>query len=273
MSDDNKNGQNNAFDRSSKDDDNNGHHTVYGFGSVAAPGFNPTTGFMWTGTGQPNAGYNTSTDDNVQLSFNVIHRTDGFYTPTGYGANHEANYTVLPGTQTINGGNLNRAEWNVGYEGTSAAGTSVAALAANAAKPAPKGEDGGDDHGDDNHHDGGIVNLNAYDFKMQIVESRPGFIAKDVFDFNSATHVWTGEHSGLAFGGDDFAPGGAPASVQSAVFENSLNVAFLKGDFFGTLPQETAPGTRWDFKEVAFNAGTSHEVAANAVHVLIAPTV
>lgn len=72
--------------------------TTYGFGSVAAPSFNPSTGFMWTGTGQPNAGYNLSTNDGVQLAFNVIHRTDGAYTPTGYGSNHEANYSVLAGT-------------------------------------------------------------------------------------------------------------------------------------------------------------------------------
>jgi hypothetical protein len=224
----------------SQSDNANAAHlkgSIYGFGSVDAPGFNPTTGFMWTGTGQPNTGYNTSTNDGVQLGFNVIHRTDGFYTPDSYSPNHEANYTVLSGTQTINGGNPNRAEWNVGYEGATS----------------------------------NTVNLNAYDFKMQIVESRPGFIASDVFDLNTATHVWTGEASGLAFGGDDFAPGGAPASTMAAVFENSLNVAFLKGDLFGTLPQETSSGTHWDFKQVAFSAGSPHEIAANAIHIAIQP--
>jgi hypothetical protein len=241
--------------------DNNGHlqGDVFGFGAVAAPAFNPTTGFLWTGTGQTNTGYVNSTDGNIQTAEKINHRQDGDYTPTINPDNGRADYTVNAGTQISNPA---RAEWNWNYVDNVAAGTS-------ATDPAL----------------GSLPDLGSYDLKMLITESRPGFIHSDVFDFNAANHVWTAENTlnaagtaKLAFGGDDFAPGGAPANVQSHVTENSENVAFLQGanaaDGFGTLPGMTSAGTQWDFKEAVFQGGTGHMLSSTDVHVLIAaPTV
>jgi hypothetical protein len=241
--------------------DNNGHlegDVFGGPGAVATPAFNPTTGFMWTGTGQTNTGYVSSTDGNIQTAEKINHRTDGDYTPTINPDNGRADYTVNAGTQI---GNPARAEWNWNYVDNVAAGTPASDSAGLAALP----------------------DLGQYDLKMLITESRPGFIHhSDVFDFNAANHVWTAENTlnaggvnKLAFGGDDFAPGNlAPTGVQSHVTENSENVAFLQGanatDGFGTLPGMTAAGTQWDFKEAVFQGGTGHMLSSTDVHVLIA---
>ncbi|HTI83793.1 MAG TPA: hypothetical protein VL614_25355 [Acetobacteraceae bacterium] len=218
----------------------------FGFGSLAAPQFRTATTDIWTGTGNPNANWNLTNNGDIQLGEKVIHRGGADYLPSSTGPNGEQIYNVLAGTQS---GNPARAEWNWGYSGTTAAGTGPTdpALA-------------------------GAVQLNADDFKMQITESRPGFIASDVFDLDTTTHVWTGEKSGLQFGGDDFAPGGAPAAVRGTVFQNLENVAFLQGDFFGTLAQETSAGTQWDFTTAAFAGGSPHLLGEVHDHVNVVAT-
>jgi hypothetical protein len=227
--------------------DNSGHlqGDVFGFGSVAAPAFNPANGNLWFGSGNPNTGFVNSTDGNVQTAEKIIHRQGADYSPTIDPDTGRATYTVATGTQT---GNPARAEWNWTYVDNVAAGTSATDAAGLAAQP----------------------DLASYDLKMLITETRPGFIYSDVFDFNPANHVWSGEKSGLAFGGDDFLPSNtAPSGVQSHVTENSENVAFLQGADFGTLAQMTAAGTQWDFKEAVFQGGTAHMLDSTDVHVIV----
>ena len=44
--------QNNIFDQSDGAIDDRTKADTFGFGNVAAPAFDPTNGFMWTGGGQ-----------------------------------------------------------------------------------------------------------------------------------------------------------------------------------------------------------------------------
>ena len=57
----------------------------------------------------------------------------------------------------------------------------------------------------------------------------------------------------IVFGGDDFSQPGASAAVMSHIAENSVNLAFLSGEF-GPLATSTAAGTVDDVKLAGFNA-------------------
>jgi hypothetical protein len=245
------NAQNKVFDQSDDAIGGRTQNDAFSFGSAAlSPAFNPDTGNMWFGTGNPNTGWNLTDKGNLEVGLKVIHRQGADYTPTGSGRNGEQDYQVTAGPQT---GNLNRAEWNFNYVINTASG--VAAGDTFDLTKAPR--------------------LADFDFKMQITQSGPTFLHPHtaIFDLNAATHVWVDESNPtVAFGGDDFPSGsGASTEVMSHIAQNSVNLKFLEGEF-GALATSTAAGTEYDIVITGFKAGTGNLETYTHDHVtLVAP--
>ena len=228
-----KNAQNNVFDQNDNAIGGRTNGDVFSVGSAQAPGFNPVTGNMWYGTGNPNTNWNLTDHGNLETGLKIHARHGADYTPTTTGANGEQDYNVLAGTEP---GAPGYAGWNFDYVVNTAAGVAPGDLA-------------------------NTPGLNAYDFKMQITQISPTFISHTaIFDFDAATHAWVDENNpGIGFGGDDFSPPqGASALVQAHVAENSVNLKFLLGEFGPTIADATAAGTQYDIKLTGFTAGTGN---------------
>ena len=152
--------------------------TFSALGAALQPAFDPATGDLWFGTGNPNTGWNITDNANLETGLKVIHRQGADYTPTGTGANGEQDYTVNAGLQI---GNPTRAEWNFNYVVNTAAGVAQGTLSLT-----------------------NSPGLAAYDFKMQITQSGPQFLSPHtaIFDLDATNHVWVDENNPLiGFGG------------------------------------------------------------------------
>jgi hypothetical protein len=237
------NNQDNVFGQSDDTIANRTTGDIFRLGSALDPAVNPATGYLWFGTGNPNTGWNLTDKGKLETGLKIIHRGGADYTPTGTGANGEQYYTVNAGLQI---GNPARAEWNFNY----VVNTGVGGLAKN-------------------------PDLAAYDFKMQITQSGPSFLPPHsaVFALNAATHEWVDQsNSAVKFGGDDFAPGNAASpAVMAHIAENSVNLAFVTGDF-GSLAASTVAGTEYDIKLVGFKSGNLETFTHDHI-TLVAPPV
>jgi hypothetical protein len=247
-----KNAQNNVFDQNDSAIGGRTNGDAFTTGTALQGAVDPSTGALWFGAGNPNTGWNLTDKANLETGLKVIHRQGADYSPTGPGPNGEQDYTVNAGLQA---GNSNRAEWNFNYVVNTAAGVAPG----------------------DTFDLANTPGLAAYDFKMQITQSGPQFLTPHtaIFDLNAATHVWVDESNPLiGFGGDDFTPSNsASADVMAHIAENSVNLAFLTGEF-GSLATSTAAGTQYDIKLVGFTAGTGNLQTFTHDHItLVAPPV
>jgi hypothetical protein len=245
------NAQNNVFDQTDNAVGGRTNGDVFSLGSALPVAFDPTTDDMWFGSGNPNTGWNLTDHANLETGLKVITRQGADYTPTGTGANGEQDYIVNAGLQI---GNPLRAKWNFNYVINTAAGVAPGDTVDLASSPG----------------------LAAYDFKMQITQISPSFISHSaIFDLNPANHVWVDENDpSIGFGGDDFLSSNTASTlVQAHVAENSVNLAFLTEEFFGSLATSTAAGTQFDIKLTGFTAGTGNLQTFTHDHItLVGPT-
>lgn len=241
---------NNIFDQNDSAVGGRTNGDIFRVGAVDQPGFNPANGNFWWGSGNPNGltsnvTFNASSE--IETALGVIHRQGAAYTSVGSGPNGEQFYNVNAGTQI---GNPARAEWNFNYTAETGAGHAPGDLA-------------------------GSTGLSDHDFRMQITATGPGFGSPKaaVFVLDAATHVWSDESgNGVSFGGDDFQPSNAaPADVMAHVASNSVNLAFLTGDF-GPLATSTLAGNEYDIKLVGHTNGNLDTFTHDHI-TLIAPPV
>lgn len=244
------NAQNNVFDQTDNAVGGRTNGDVFSLGSALPGAFNRATDNMWFGSGNPNTGWNLTDHANLETGLKVISRQGADYAPTGTGANGEQDYTVSAGLQSDNS---NRAEWNFNYVVNTAAGVAPG----------------------DTFDPANSPGLDAYDFKMQITQISPSFISHSaIFDLNPADHIWVDENDpSVSFGWDDFLPSNTASTlVQAHVAENSVNLAFLTGEF-GSLATSTAAGTQYDIKLTGFTAGTGNLQTFTHDHItLVDPT-
>jgi hypothetical protein len=180
---------------------------------------------MYFGSG--NSPNNYHVDQNTTLGFQLDlkehYRTGNDIAPTSVDANGVANFVVPAGTQVVDpahgvgSANSGRAAWNFDY---------VVATGLN----------------------GATTSLTDFTFKLQVTQNDTN---THTFVLDPSTHVWVDESKQtVGFGGDDFSHP-ATSAVQSHVAENSVNLAFIAGDF-GPLPQSTAAGNTYDIQLEAF---------------------
>jgi len=204
------------------------------FGTIGGDAVNGTE--MWFGDGNLPTNYHLEQNNTlgIELGLKEHYRTGDDIVHDSGTADGTANFTVPAGTQVadpahdVSTANPDRAAWNFDFVV-------------------------------DTGLNGATTNLSDFTFKIQITQNGTN---THVFDLDPTTHVWVDEaNPTVGFGGDDFSHP-ASANVQSHVAENSVNLAFLTGDF-GPLATSTAAGTTYDIQLEAFKgvqlAGLVHD--------------
>jgi hypothetical protein len=210
------------------------------FGTVDALAQDPGhPGNMYFGTGNPATNYHIVQSDSLgfQIDLKEIYRSGDDIAPSSTDPDGTAHFVGPDGTQVVDpahnvsSANPARSAWNFNYVVDTGVNGSTNTLS---------------------------------DFHFQMVVTQNG-TNSHTFTLDPSTHVWIdAANPTVGFGGDDFNHP-ATAQVQSQVAENSVNLAFLTGDF-GPLATAAAAGNQYD---ITLQALDTHNTLLAQVHDVI----